>query len=48
MSTNQNSNYADAVTTTPKIKIALVWALALLPLLWGFVNTLMRAAKLFH
>mgnify|MGYP000909038861 CR=1 FL=1 len=48
MSMNQNSDYASAVVTTPKIKIAFVWALALLPLLWGFVNTLMRAAKLFH
>lgn len=47
MSTNQNS-HADAASTTPKIKIVVVWALALLPLVWGFVNTLMRAAKLFH
>jgi len=48
MSINQNTDYVDAVATTPKIQIAFVWVLALLPLAWGFVNTLMRAAKLFH
>lgn len=37
-----------AARGTPPALIALVWAIALIPLAWGFVSTLMKAAALFE
>lgn len=39
---------AEHQSTTPIMYIVGVWALALIPMAWGFINTLTRAAKLFQ
>lgn len=48
MNDSQNSQPGQAAVTTPASHIVAVWAVALIPLAWGFINTLMRAAKLFQ
>lgn len=48
MNDNQDAQYIEPEVTTPAIQIIGVWALALIPMAWGFINTLMRAAKLFQ
>lgn len=35
-------------TRTPRALVALVWAIALIPLAWGFISTLVKAATLFE
>lgn len=46
MNDNHGENSAGEYRT-PIGLIIFVWALALVPLAWGFVNTLVKAAKLF-
>lgn len=48
MSDTGNTEYSETSSTTPAIQIAAIWALALIPMAWGFINTVMRAAKLFQ
>lgn len=48
MNDNHDSEHMETESTTPAVYIAAVWALALIPLAWGFINTLMRAVKLFQ
>lgn len=48
MNDSQSSEPAKTTVTTPASHIVAVWAVALIPLAWGFINTLMRAAKLFQ
>lgn len=36
-----------AVTPTSRIRLAVFWAYVLIPLVWGVVNTLRQALKLF-
>lgn len=44
----ESNDPLDTASTTPAIQIMAIWALALIPMAWGFINTVMRAAKLFH
>ena len=37
-----------APTRTPVIKLVLAWAFVGIPLLWGVLQTLRNAMKLFH
>lgn len=39
---------SSTAVTTPVGLIVLVWAVALIPLAWGFVSTLLKAATLFE
>lgn len=39
---------SSTVPTTSPALIALVWAIALIPLAWGFISTLIKAASLFE
>lgn len=49
MNTNEHPVAASTpATTTPPALIALVWAVALIPLAWGFISTLVKAAALFE
>lgn len=49
MATNEQSVAGShAASTTPAALIALVWAIALIPLAWGFISTLIKAASLFE
>jgi hypothetical protein len=44
------TEYSDSATTatTPVRWIVLVWAIAVIPLAWGFISTLLKAATLFE
>ncbi|HKJ94336.1 MAG TPA: oxalate:formate antiporter [Gammaproteobacteria bacterium] len=33
---------------TPAAQIAAVWAIVLIPLAWGFIETVIKAAQLFQ
>ena len=49
MTTNEQSVAGSpAASTTSPALIALVWAIALIPLAWGFISTLIKAASLFE
>ena len=36
-----------AVATTPSWQIAALWAMVTIPALWGFIETLTKALRLF-
>lgn len=44
------TKYPDSATatTTSVGAIVLVWAIAVIPLAWGFISTLLKAATLFE
>lgn len=48
MAMNEQSAGSSTASTTPPALIALVWAIALIPLAWGFISTLIKAAALFE
>jgi hypothetical protein len=47
MTTTKYPDYETAATT-PVGSIVLVWAIALIPLAWGFISTLLKAVTLFE
>ncbi|MGH8152834.1 MAG: MFS transporter small subunit [Rhodanobacteraceae bacterium] len=49
MNTTEHVAPASATAdSTPRALIVLVWAIALIPLAWGFISTLVKAVTLFE
>jgi len=47
VSDESNTQTAGTASATPTALIVAIWTIALIPLAWGFINTVMRALKLF-